>query len=1131
MKYELVDGKEREEALNPDNSYIIQAPAGSGKTGLLVQRILALLKRVDNPEEVLALTFTRKAASEMRDRIIQALIEAESGEKPEEDYKLTSWLLARDVLARDVEKSWGLRLNPGRLRIMTIDSLNANLVSQMPLLSRYGSMPSVAEDAFDLYDEAAKQTIDLLNDDTNWTHAVGSLVSHLDNRLDYVLTLICNMLAKRDQWLRHVADPEHPRIDRANLEAAFARLIESVLQEILAVWPTGIEKEIIEVSIFSSAYLKEDIKLDNFPSDNIEDLSAWKYIANLILTKDGSLRKKVDKRQGFPAKGEASTKEEEQLFKQQKQKMIVVLERFEDFPEAVKQLHAVSDLPDAEYSENEWEIMQALFEILRISVAQLELVFGEKGSVDFTSISQAALRALGSVSSPTDLALSLDYKISHILVDEFQDTAWSQFELLKHLTAGWQKDDGNTLFIVGDPMQSIYRFREAEVGLFLDAWNQGIGDIELKTLQLKVNFRSQTNIIKWINNSFNKVFPEFDSLEKGAVSYVESIAIKDSLSGQACTVHPFFEKDEEKEADDLLAIINQARLRNPDDSIAVLVRGRTHLTSIIEKLNTSRIKYRAVELEGLSGRPVIQDLLALQKALCNLADRIAWNGVLRAPWCGLTLSDLLRISQFDKNKTIPELLHNEQCINGLSDDGRKRIRRVVEMLDFSMSRLYTRSARNWLEGAWTMLGGPACLSAGTDLEDAEIFFQQLEVLGEMPVYKLQSELIKAVDKLYALPDVEADESLQIMTIHKSKGLEFDTVILPGMGYKPANNDSALIKWFELQGKENSNDLLMAPIKQTGAQPNLKYQLLCDYEKQKDRYESGRLLYVATTRARKYLHIMGHISCDSSADENILGRPVTGSLLNSLWPAVEIDYRNQFNISENNKVKDEDSAPAPDEITKSDSLLVRLKQSWKLPEAPDAYNMTEKLNIVEDDQLVFDWAGESARFIGTAVHEILHSIVSKGIDIQSDIEQSVFIEQARSLLLNSGVIDKQLDLALSKVNIALKNIFSDPKGSWILGNHHKEHSSEFSLTGYDNGIIKHVIIDRTIVDDNGVRWIIDYKTGNTSGNKEDFMDSEQERYSEQLATYANIYRHIDSRPIKLALYFPLFRGWREWNYDD
>src|SRR5207253_1125382 len=120
---------------------------------------------------------------------------------------------------------------------------------------------------------------------------------------------------------------------------------------------------------------------------------------------------------------------------------------------------------------------------------------------DFTEFAHGALEALGSVDDPSDLLLSLDQKISHVLVDEFQDTSLSQFELLTKLTSGWQEGDGRTLFLVGDPMQSIYRFREAEVSLFLQAKHSGLGSVKLEPIELSTNRRSQEGLAKWFNES------------------------------------------------------------------------------------------------------------------------------------------------------------------------------------------------------------------------------------------------------------------------------------------------------------------------------------------------------------------------------------------------------------------------------------------------------------------------------------------------------------------------------------------------------------------------------------------------------------------------------------------------------
>ena len=122
------------------------------------------------------------------------------------------------------------------------------------------------------------------------------------------------------------------------------------------------------------------------------------------------------------------------------------------------------------------------------AVAQLKLVFQSRNQVDFTEIAQGALRALGDLEAPTDLALALDYRIRHLLIDEFQDTSISQYELIEKLTAGWEPGDGRSMLAVGDPMQSIYRFREAEVGLFLRARAAGIGNIALQPVTLSRQF-------------------------------------------------------------------------------------------------------------------------------------------------------------------------------------------------------------------------------------------------------------------------------------------------------------------------------------------------------------------------------------------------------------------------------------------------------------------------------------------------------------------------------------------------------------------------------------------------------------------------------------------------------------------
>ncbi|MCU0951319.1 MAG: UvrD-helicase domain-containing protein [Burkholderiaceae bacterium] len=217
------DADVRAQAVDPSRSFIVQAPAGSGKTELLIRRLLVLLATVDAPEEIVALTFTRKAAGEMRARVIEALERARSDTPPDDAHARDTWTLARAALARDAACGWQLTSSPGRLRIQTIDGLCTMLVRRLPLLSRLGGMPALHEAPEPLYREAARAALGLLEDGTpEQSAAVATLLLHLDNRSGAVEDLLVSLLGKRDQWLRHVAQPAISG-DRALLEAALAR--------------------------------------------------------------------------------------------------------------------------------------------------------------------------------------------------------------------------------------------------------------------------------------------------------------------------------------------------------------------------------------------------------------------------------------------------------------------------------------------------------------------------------------------------------------------------------------------------------------------------------------------------------------------------------------------------------------------------------------------------------------------------------------------------------------------------------------------------------------------------------------------------------------------------------------------
>ncbi|MDA3869967.1 MAG: UvrD-helicase domain-containing protein, partial [Gammaproteobacteria bacterium] len=757
----IADQKERLRALDPATSFIVQAPAGSGKTGLLTQRYIMLLAGVDAPEEIVAITFTRKAAAEMRDRILQALEQANSNQPPDEAHEKHTWELARKAIARDREKGWQLLNNPGRLRIQTIDSLCTSLSRQMPVLSQFGSVPAITDDAEALYLEAARNTIADLESNEQWSDSISHLIQHLDSRLVTLQGLISTMLAKRDQWLRHVANPANPGLIRHHLEQAIVRIIEEALSDLSTHVPKACEAELLALARFAAGNIAEPDSLivacrdlKNLPGFSLEDRWQWEGLAELLLTADGNWRKRLTKKEGFPAPSTTKDKEEKALYTEMKQRMSELLESLHDSDDFRAKLVQLRMLPSYQYKEEEWETLQALFKLLRLAAAHLEIVFSERGQVDFPALAQAAIRALGEPDAPTDLALALDYRIRHLLVDEFQDTAVNQYKLIEGLTAGWQPDDGHTLFVVGDPMQSIYRFREAEVSRFLDARLNGIGQVSLEFLRLSVNFRSQQGIVDWVNEKFPLILPQEDDIASAAVSYAASESFHTPLQGAAAIFYPSVEKDYAAEASKVVSIVKQAKAEHPEGKTAILVRGRTHLVDIVAQLQQANIGFQAVEIERLQHRQVVQDLSALTRALYYRHDRIAWLSILRAPYCGLTLNDLNILAGDDKYQTIITLLQQQERIDRLSEDGRCRLERVLPILEAALTAQSRCQLRTYVEGTWIALGGPACVTDETDLEDAEVYFQLLETLDDAGDAPDSYALNKKLEKLFALPDVE-----------------------------------------------------------------------------------------------------------------------------------------------------------------------------------------------------------------------------------------------------------------------------------------------------------------------------------------------------------------------------------------
>ncbi|GAA4363450.1 UvrD-helicase domain-containing protein [Kangiella marina] len=1111
----------REQAIDASHSYIVQAPAGAGKTSLLTQRILNLLAVVDNPEEIVAITFTRKAAAEMRHRLIEALLSAKSPE-PTEPHNKTTWRLARAVLEKDQVHQWNLLSNSHRLRVMTIDSLSSMIANQMPVLSSLGGSMSITSFAKESYQRAAESILSYLDDDDYGPHIL-RLLAHLDNQVEKLIGLLAKMLGKRDQWLRLLGAGE---LDIDVLQDGIHQIAQLRLQR-LAPYRAKLEHgTLLQAIHFASGFLESGHELSalknvtELPSFNVDNLAEWKAIAEFCLVKAGTFKKQLNKKIGLLADGDLQG-DDKQTGKQLKADLKALFSDWSEVPDFADTLNDIRNLPLAVYSEDQQQILYSLLHLLRLVTGSLTVDFQSNAEADFIEIALAADRALGHFEEPSELALKLDYKIQHLLVDEFQDTSFTQYQLLSKLIAGWQEGDGKTLFLVGDPMQSIYRFREANVGLFIRTQQEGINGFAVKPLQLTANFRSSPAVIDWVNRRFNTIFPSHDDVLLGAVSYSPAEAMKSSSESHGVEFLVNFDRPDLTESEAIAKRISSIISEHPEGSIAVLVRGRSHAQDLMESLRFKGISYYAKDMEFLAHRSCVSDLMALCRLVLQPQDAIAWTALLKSPLVGLGLTDLTYLYQtFGHNYWT--MLDEYQQLATLSNGGAVRLKKLRQAMMPMMDCAGRKPLSQLLETVWLSLGGPSVLLNADELSEVYSMFDLLIELEQRETNLSIDRITTALAELFANQQAEGAQ-VEIMTMHKSKGLEFDTVILPSLQRKKRADDHQLLLWEEFTANDEQGYLL-API-QAAEQQEPIYQLARDIQNKKAAFEDARVLYVAATRAKKRLILSSELKLkfDEEKSEWSYSSIDKRSLLYYLLPHYE-------NVIEREFQQCVDNGESLDEGNEGPVFYdgwYRLKDSYTTPVVENQVTTMDKPSV-EQDELDFDWASDIARIVGVVVHKQLELI---GLGRQSfEALKRDDYQVIRRQLAESLQTEQDIAMAFSKSKTALTNVESDDKGCWILSPH-EDDRCEWELTGkavdaLGNAIVRNYVIDRSFVDD-GVRWIIDYKTGDhQSSDTENFIQNEVERYGPQLEQYKSMVSRVETRPIKTALYFPMLKRFVE-----
>jgi ATP-dependent exoDNAse (exonuclease V) beta subunit len=1200
------DQAQRKLALDSARSILVQAPAGSGKTDLLTRRFLRLLAEVEEPGQVVAITFTNAAAAEMRHRILNELEKAAAGPASvADDFSMEA--LAHRAFEHSQALGWQLLDLPAQLRVTTIDSFCRELALQQPLLSGLGGGLEIAAQPDELYRRAARETLRKIDQSGSpLGTAIEELLVWRDNGWQEMEALLMEMLGSRDRWMHGFVLDREPDWEelRERLERPFASAVRAALFELSRLLDkvSGAREEALDLARFaceqSGGQLHQELaELAEFPvapfsahTDFEEVRQACVNLAALLLTGDGAFRRQADKRLGFPAGR-----------KREKERILDLIAALAAVPGLEAALAAVRNLPPARYDEEEWQIVRSCFTLLRHAAGELQIAFAEAGRVDFIEVAQIAQRVLrGEDNLPTDAALAVADNIRHLLVDEFQDTSRRQHQLLASLIAAWPEREGRTCFAVGDPMQSIYFFRDADAELFPRVKALGLEipspdsqiaePLLFDSVSLTANFRTTPGLVERLNLAFEQIFAADDG---SGVRFSSAQPAREETpnAGPPFTLHldfapqagrgksadpdAFHEKEaaREEQIEEIaglirghMSCIEQARADGVKFRIAVLGRARNHLVPIAAALREAGIAFRAVELEKLAARPEVLDALALARALFNSQDRVAWLGVLRAPWCGLSLDDLQTLAGEPEllTRPVPELLAERLPL--LSEACHTAAARVLDALSAASALRAaqpTDSLGTWLEQIWLRLGGAVCVNA-TARANLNLLWSCLDRLPDGEPELLGPGLDAALENLTALPDPEAsgDCGVQLMTIHKSKGLEFEVVIVPELQAAAGRGRPRMLSWLErgLAQPDESGEItefLIAPFQRKGDDRGKAKEWVDRVYRERESQESRRILYVAATRAREELHLFARPACKAEADGGFTLLEPTNSLLATAWPALEEEVRARFEewkttgaAAETGKEEEIEFIAASGENNllvmpspARPTLLRRLPPDYRpapIPASAPAAAESALLGAGSARLYTRHEGGLRSRALGTALHTLLEELARLRISLDWDSARQALQHSAPRVAAQARAIGVDQPQAAQIATQALEAALAashDPTGSWILSPH-RGAASEAGWAGVFAGGLRSVRVDRIFqagsapgANGEDCWWIIDYKTAHPDHvDPAAALPELRALFAPQLEAYAELLRNLHGAESRLfaGLYYPrmLLLDWWE-----
>lgn len=835
------DQDAREFAIDPSNDVVLEASAGTGKTRVLVDRYVRLLAGGVDPRNILAMTFTRKAATEMRDRVLATLRRgAESGAFPAERWKVISRRM------HDVQ-------------ITTIDGFCFGLLREFPIEAGVDPSFDVAEET-----EIARFTSEAL--DAALTDARALAAADDDVRLLFVRVAppalreaLGTLIDKRQVALPALRQLVKGRTEPASATDAaaayLARLCEGMSPDLRA---TLVETGPHAVADFR--WIAGDLAAIGAPPADADPIAVKQIRRRLeayFLTTGGTPRKRIAK-----AYGSALTKEV-------KRQHEAALERA---GEAVVAAGAALD------RDLDVLLGRGVLRVFERAVRIYERLLAEHALLDFAAMLDRAVQLLERQEEFARSRLKLQSRYHHLLIDEFQDTSRRQWRLIDLLVETWAEGEGaadaaTSVFVVGDRKQSIYRFRQAEVAL-LDEAAKRIGGLRQGRdvrRAISTSFRSVPELLAFVNAVAGEMAGdqtiaerwEYRDTDRFPIPAVADGALRDGEPVVGIVAQDSIAASAEAVADEIVRLLEATTVRDRDtgsrpvrpDDIAILFRARAGHRYFEEALEQRGVRTYVYKGLGFFDAPEVQDLQALLRFLARPESDLRAAEFLRSMFVRLSdraltmLAPGFSMALLGSEEPSAAL---EEPDAGLLATARRSVARWLdlsrqlpagELIDIIVSEsAYIRELR-----------GQRLEQARENLKKVRALVRRVENRGYATLDRLASyfETLRAGDDSNAI--VQAAGAVNLMTIHAAKGLEFPIVFVVNLQASGRGRSDAFT--FVEDGP--------------GGQPGLTFGTseVTELEDRREAEELRRLLYVAMTRARDRLYLAAEVDTKQKLRQN------------------------------------------------------------------------------------------------------------------------------------------------------------------------------------------------------------------------------------------------------------------------